>query len=288
MPLFYNLPIGGYTTILIGGKSSCFFAPKSVREFIEYLPKLVQDYDIYTLGGGSNTIFGNFKGCVLYTGHLRRFRFLKETERWVEIEIFGGTPLRELIKTCLSNNWSGLEGLFGIPKITLGGAVAMNTSAYGFEVGKLVKEVKFLSFETLNVEVDKSPNFGYRSSPYPAKGIVISATLRLVKSKKPVRETVRKLNMERRKKQPLDLPTAGSTFKNPKGEFAGKLLEEVGLKGYCTENGLCFSKKHANFLVNLEKRATLSDVLKLLELAKERVYKTFDLLLEEEVKIVGN
>ena len=103
-----------------------------------------------------------------------------------------------------------------------------------------------------------------------------------------MRETVRKLNMERRKKQPLNLPTAGSTFKNPKGEFAGKLLEEVGLKGYCTENGLCFSKKHANFLVNLEKRATLSDVLKLLELAKERVYKTFGLLLEEEVKIVGN
>jgi len=286
MALYFNHPLRDYTTIKIGGVSKCFFLPKTVKELVETVPKLVQDYPLHFLGGGSNTIFGNFKGCVVYLGNLRGFKLLKETDRYVELEILAGTPLRELTKPSIEKSWSGLEGLFGIPRITLGGAVAMNASAYGFEVGNLVREIKFLDLKTFEVKRDRTPLFGYRTSEFPQKGLIISAILRLEKTDRNVRETIKMLNLKRRRNQPLNLPTAGSTFKNPEGFYAGKLLQEVGLKGFCTEKGLCFSNKHANFLVNLLKKAELGDVLKLLDLAKERVYTAFGILLEEEVKIV--
>ena len=287
MVLYRDYPLKEFTTVKIGGKSRCFFSPKNVNELLEYLPRLVQDYQIFILGGGSNTIFGNFKGCVISTQTLRGFSIKKKTKEWIELEIFGGTPLKDLIKLSVSGNWSGLEGLFGIPRITFGGAVAMNASAYSFEIGKLVKEVRFIDLNTLEENIDSAPRFGYRSSPYRGGAIIISTRLRLYKSQSSVRETIRNLNFRRKKSQPLTLPTAGSTFKNPLGFFAGKLLEEVGLKGYCTSKGLCFSKKHANFMVNISKRATLEDVYELTNLAKERVFKTFGVVLEEEVQLVG-
>jgi UDP-N-acetylmuramate dehydrogenase len=120
------------------------------------------------------------------------------------------------------------------------------------------------------------------------KGVIISLRLRLLRVETPVLNRIRELNRRRRKSQPLELPTAGSTFKNPKGDFAGRLLEEVGLKGFCTEGGLCFSEKHANFMVNTEGRATFEDALRLMEEAKERVFKTFGVELKEEVKLLGS
>ncbi len=283
--LFFGHPLRDYTTIKIGGRADCFFEPSSERELIRFLPKLAPDHEIFVLGGGSNTIFGNFKGCVLHTGRLKYASLIEEREAYLLLEVGGGTPLRKLLKLSIVKNLGGLEGLFGVPKITVGGAVAMNAGAYGREMSSVVEKVRYLTYGGEIIE--EKPYFGYRSSPFPQKGIILSVLLRLRKADYPVRERIRELNLKRRKKQPLNLPTAGSTFKNPKGHFAGKLLEEVGLKGFCTESGLCFSKKHANFLVNPSQRAAFSDVLRLIETAKERVLKTFNIELEEEVKLVG-
>ncbi len=281
-----DFPLREKTTILIGGKAKLFFAPRGVGELKSLLPKLVSDYKTFFLGGGSNTIFGDFKGVVVSSEHLKGWRVIEETPKWVKLEILAGTSLRELIKPSIQNGWCGLETLFGIPRITLGGAIAMNAGAYGLEIGNFVERVFYIDPPTGEIFEDK-PAFGYRSSPFPRRGFVFKATLKLPKCGLDLRRRVRELNLRRRKSQPLNLPTAGSTFKNPKGFYAGKLLEEVGLRGFCTERGLCFSKKHANFLVNLSKEATFEDALRLIDLARERVFKAFGILLEEEVKIVS-
>jgi len=283
--LLKDVPLKEKTTIAIGGRTNYLFIPRTAREIEEILPKLTSDYPVYFLGGGSNTIFGNFKGAVVSSKLLRGWRVLRETDRWVELEILSGTPLRELVKPSLRGNWCGLEPLFGIPRITIGGAVAMNAGAYGSEIGNFVERIFFVD-PFMGEIFDTKPTFGYRSSPFPSKGFVFKAILKLPKCGD-LRERLRNYNRRRRRSQPLNLPTAGSTFKNPQGSYAGKLLQEVGMKGFCTENGLCFSKKHANFMVNLSKRATFEEVLKLIETAKERVLKEFGVLLEEEVKLVS-
>ncbi|NPB05072.1 MAG: UDP-N-acetylmuramate dehydrogenase [Aquificae bacterium] len=285
--LYRDFPLAPLTTARVGQRARRLFRPSSVGELKELLPKLAAEDELFFLGGGSNTLFGNFKGCVVWTDRLRWVKVLNPEGDEVLIEAGAGTPLSELLKPVLELNLTGLEGLFGIPRITVGGAAAMNAGAYGFEVGPLVRRVRYLTPEGDLVE-EESPPFGYRSSPFPRKGIIVSVLLGLKKADFPVAERVRELNRRRKKSQPLHLPTAGSTFKNPKGFYAGRLLEEVGLKGFCTEGGLCFWKGHANFLVNLSGSATLSEVLYLLELAKERVLKSFGVLLEEEVRLVGD
>jgi len=274
------------TTIKIGGLARFLFLPSALSELKEFLPRLVQDYPLYYLGGGSNTIFGNFNGVVVSSQLLKGFRILEESEEGVLLEVLAGTPLRELLPLILEKNLCGLETLLGIPRISAGGAVAMNAGAYGREISQITEGVYYVDPLEGELLFEKNPPFGYRSSPFPQRGFIYKVLFRLKPCGCPVGELLKSYNYRRRKGQPLGLPTAGSTFKNPPGSFAGKLLEEVGLKGFCTEGGLCFSKKHANFLVNLSRRATLSDVLKLVNLAKERVLKEFGLTLEEEVKIV--
>ncbi|HID79748.1 MAG TPA: UDP-N-acetylmuramate dehydrogenase [Aquifex aeolicus] len=285
--LLKNEPLADKTTIKIGGIAQLFFLPSCLEEVEELLPLLTQDFPLYYLGGGSNTIFGKFKGVVVSSQSLRGFRVLEEDSEGILLEVLAGTLLKELIPLIFEKNLCGIETLLGIPRISVGGAVAMNAGAYGKEISQITEGVYY--FDPLKGEflLERKPRFGYRSSDFPQKGFICKVLLRLKPCPSPIRELVKKLNSRRRKSQPLELPTAGSTFKNPKGNFAGKLLEEVGLKGFCTKKGLCFSRKHANFLVNLSRKATLGDVLKLIDLAKERVLKEYDLWLEEEVKIVS-
>ena len=285
--LLKNRPLRDKTTIKIGGVAKFYFAPSNLKELKEHLPKFHSDYPIYFLGGGSNTIFGNFKGVVISSENLKGFKVLEENSEGVKIEILSGTPLRALIPFMVDKKLCGLETLVGIPNITVGGAVAMNAGAYGKGVENLVEEVLYIKPETGEEERIK-PSFGYRSSDFPERGFIYSVVLRLPRCKVNFLKLLREFNLRRRLHQPLNYPTAGSTFKNPKGDFAGKLLEMVGLKGFCTERGLCFSKKHANFLINISKKATFEDVLFLIGTAKERVLKKFGLMLEEEVKLVSS
>jgi UDP-N-acetylmuramate dehydrogenase len=282
-----KFPLKEYTTIKIGGWAELFFTPSKEEDIIQLLPKLAQDYPLYYLGGGSNTIFGNFKGVVVYTGNLKGWQIVKETYEGVYIEALAGTPIKDFYPLCVEKSLFGLEMLMGIPRITIGGAVAMNAGAYGREISSVVEKVTYFD-PTEGVLKEIKPQFGYRSSPFPQKGLVLKVLLKLEKKKESFKRVVAELSRQRREKQPLSYPTAGSTFKNPPQGYAGKLLQEVGLKGFCTKNGLCFSEKHANFLVNRDLKATFDDVLKILDIAKERVFREFGIVLQEEVKIVGN
>ena len=286
MPLFEDFPLRYKTTIKVGGVAKLFFAPKSLKELKEYLPLLAQDYPLYFLGGGSNTIFGSFKGVVVSSENLKGFEIIEETAEGIKISVLSGTPLRDLIALSVKGNWCGLETLMGIPGITVGGAIAMNAGAYGREIGPLVEMVFYVDPLTGELYDDEKPPFGYRSSPFPRRGFIYRAVLKLPKCKRKFLDLLRGYNKRRHLSQPLNHPTAGSTFKNPEGDYAGRLLEKVGLKGFCTERGLCFSKKHANFMVNLSGEAPFEDALSLIETAKGRVLKEFGILLEEEVKLV--
>ena len=203
------------------------------------------------------------------------------------MEVLSGTPLKDLIKFSIQYNLEGLEKLAGVPRISAGGAVAMNAGAYGFEISRIVEKILFIEPHSGELVECENPSFGYRKSIFPEKGLIYKVVLRLEKSIRNIRREVSKYVKLRLEKQPLNVPTAGSTFKNPKGTYAGKLLELVGLKGFCTKRGLCFSDKHANFLVNLDKHATFEEAEFLINLAKEKVLKSFNILLEEEVKLIA-
>jgi UDP-N-acetylmuramate dehydrogenase len=287
MVLYKNFPLKELTTIKIGGEAKYFFEPEDVKQIKEYLPKLFKNEKIFFLGGGSNTVFGNFSGAIISIRKLKGLKVVRETERGIFIETLAGTPIKELIAFSIKHNLSGLEKLAGIPRITVGGAVAMNAGAYGFEISQIVENVYFIEPSTGELMECKEPNFGYRKSVFPNKGLIYKIVLKLEKVNYNIKTEVSKYIKKRFRNQPLNFPTAGSTFKNPKGDYAGRLLEEVGLKGFCTKNGLCFSEKHANFLVNTEKRATFEDVEYLINLAKEEVLENFNTNLEEEIKLVA-
>ena len=161
----------------------------------------------------------------------------------------------------------------------------MNAGAFGVEMKDFILEVTYLDWSgELRKIAREGLEFSYRSSPFPRKGIVVSCLLRLRRSEEPVSEDYNRIRRLRRSTQPINVPTSGSTFKNPLPHKAGELLERVGMKG-CRLGGVAFSEKHSNFLVNLGE-GSIEDVKALIEEAKRRVYEEFGIDLEEEVRLV--
>ena len=199
-----------------------------------------------------------------------------------------GALLSFMGKAVLNNNLTGFEFAAGIPG-TLGGAIAMNAGAYGGEMKDMVKSVRLMDeegniFELKNEEME----FGYRKSILSKKDyIVLSAILELQEGNHDeIKNRMRELTKSRVTKQPLNLPSAGSTFKRPEGHFAAKLIEDSGLKGL-TLGKAQVSDKHAGFVVNLG-NAKAKDILDLIDVVKSTVYSKFGVMLEEEVKILGD
>jgi len=189
-----------------------------------------------------------------------------------------------VVKLGVELNLEGIYRLAGFPA-SVGGAVAMNAGAFGFEVSKALKEVLFLDWEGNIQRISrKDLEFSYRKSPFPERGMVLEAVFEFKKAKGSVREEYEGIKNKRKATQPINMPTCGSTFKNPEGNYAGYLLERVGMKGYRV-GGVAFSNLHANFLINLGK-GSIDEVYKILEEAKRRVYEEFGIKLEEEVRII--
>ncbi len=278
------MPLSSLTTIKVGGVARYYGQPSTLEE-LKYLLDFAKDKDIplFILGGGSNTVFGDFEGLVInmkgFTG--MHVESLGETYK---VTAFAGTPLKEIIKLALRKNLEGIYRLAGFPA-TVGGAVSMNAGAFSVEIRDFLEEVEFLSWngETVRAKAEEL-RFGYRISPFPEIGVVLRCTFKLRRSDKDVTEEYRGIVMKRKKSQPINLPTCGSTFKNPYPFYAGELLEKVKLKGE-RFGGVAFSEKHANFLVNLGWGKT-ADVKKALQEAKRRVFEEFGIRLQEEVRIV--
>ena len=203
------------------------------------------------------------------------------------ITVQSGAMLAAVARTAYQTGLTGLEFASGIPG-TIGGAVVMNAGAYGGEMKNVLKEVTVLTKEgEVLVIPAKALELGYRTSVIPKNGwIVLGAVLQLKKGdQEQILARMEELKEQRITKQPLDLPSAGSTFKRPEGYFAGKLIQDAGLMGYSI-GGAMVSDKHAGFVVN-KGGATAKDVLDLIKYVQDTVEEKFGVKLEPEVRLIG-
>ncbi|TCK06296.1 UDP-N-acetylmuramate dehydrogenase [Phorcysia thermohydrogeniphila] len=263
------------TTIGIGSSYPVYFP-----ENLEELKSLLRNEDIFIIGGGSNTVLSEKLNRKFVS--LRKFRnILLEEDR---ITVGAGVKLSELLALQIQKKFSLFEFLAGIPKATVGGLVAQNAGAFGHEIKDRLVEVKFLSRETLEVEVLRDfSEFGYRKSPFPELGAVVEATFKIFHSQKVKEEMKKFVSLRLEKQPPFYLRTAGSTFKNPPGDSAGRLLDLAGLKGFSV-GGVKFSEFHANFIVN--EGGSFSEFLELVEMGRKKVKEKFGVDLELEVRVI--
>jgi len=260
------------TTLGVGNRRKVYF-PESLEE----LKSLVKE-GLTPIGGGSNAVLAGSSPLI----SLKNFQKL---ELCGERLIAGaGAPLSKILKLQIRKGFSLFEFLGGIPRATVGGLIAQNAGAFGREVSDSLEEVTFITYEGKIEKLKNLEGFGYRKSPFPKMGVVVEAVFK-VKEDRKVKEKIGEFVLKRLSKQPpFYLKTAGSTFKNPPGESAGRLLDLCGLKGFKVGR-LKFSEKHANFLIN-EGKANLKELRQITEIAKDKVKRNFGITLELEIKLI--
>ncbi|MDO4203499.1 MAG: UDP-N-acetylmuramate dehydrogenase [Selenomonadaceae bacterium] len=279
-------PMSRHTTFRIGGNADAFWTPADESELIAGL-KLLKTAGVPAtiLGNGSNVLVRDkgIRGCVVSLAAPMSDINIEGTE----VTAGAGAILGVVANKAAEAGLTGLEFAVGIPG-SIGGAVYMNAGAYGGEIKDIVSSVTAL---LPNGEVKQFTaaefDFGYRHSVFQENGaIIISAVFSLAAGDKEAsRRQMNEIQAKRREKQPLELPSAGSTFKRPPGYFAGTLIDQTGLKGY-TVGGAQVSEKHAGFVVN-KGGATAADVLQLMKDVSDRIYAAHGVRLEPEVKIIG-
>jgi UDP-N-acetylmuramate dehydrogenase len=283
----FNEPMKKHTSFKIGGPAEMLIEPENEEQFKCVIKRLKEDNISYCIiGAGSNLLVGDkgISGAVIKMA--KDFGGLSLSGD--TITAGSGVMLSKLANFAASNGLSGLEFAGGIPG-TVGGAVYMNAGAYGGEMKDVVISTRYMtdSGEIKEITGDEH-KFVYRGSVFSSGGYILSTTFKL--NKKPeeeIRAVMKDLNGRRRDKQPLEYPSAGSTFKRPEGYFAAKLIEDAELKG-ASVGGAAVSEKHAGFVINKSGEATAKDVLKLVELIKERVMEKFGVELSCEIKMIGD
>lgn len=279
-------PMKKHTTFRIGGPADYYLCPHSVRELQAVLHICRgEKLPFFILGNGSNLLVSDkgYRGAVI-----QLWKNMSEIERTgTRIRAQAGALLSKIAATALEDGLTGMEFAAGIPG-TLGGAVVMNAGAYGGEMKDIIKEVQVMDQEgnLLNLPAEKL-ELGYRTSIIKKKDyIVLSAVLELEPGdREEIRAKMDDLKERRVSKQPLELPSAGSTFKRPEGYFAGKLIMDAGLRGFSV-GGAQISEKHCGFVVN-KGNATAEDVTDLIREVQEKVKERFGVELEPEVKFLG-
>jgi UDP-N-acetylmuramate dehydrogenase len=275
-----------HTTFRIGGAADVFVTPKTTEAAAEVIRICRREkVPFYILGNGSNLLVSDegYRGVIVQI-----YRNLSQVR--VEGNVItaqAGAMLSVIAKKALAEGLTGFEFAAGIPG-TIGGAAVMNAGAYGGEMKDVLTEVTVLTAEG---EIRRLPaeelQLGYRHSVIPQNGwIVLEAKLALSSGDpKQIKARMDELKEQRVTKQPLDLPSAGSTFKRPEGYFAGKLIMDAGLRGF-TVGGAQVSEKHCGFVVN-RGDATAADVMALIEAVQEKVKAAFGVEIEPEVKLLG-
>lgn len=275
-----------HTTFKVGGPADLYVIPRSEEELV-YAIEVCKSENVpyYVIGNGSNLLVTDkgFRGVIIEV-------YRQMSDITVErncITAYAGALLSKIANTALEHGLTGLEFAHGIPG-TLGGAVTMNAGAYDGEMKQVLEsatviddkgQVRTLSVEELELEYRKSiiSRLGYT---------VIKATMCLEGSdKEAISAKMKELMQRRRDKQPLEYPSAGSTFKRPVGHFAGKLIMDAGLRGYQL-GGAQVSEKHCGFVINKD-HATCQDILDLIHYIQEEVKSKFDVQIEPEVKMIG-
>ncbi len=279
-------PLARHSTLRIGGRARLCVLPQTREELLTVLGEVASRGILHwVIGRGSNLVFPDegLDGAVIFTEKMKQCR-VDGTSLIAE----AGASLSALAVTAREHALTGLEFVYGIPG-SLGGAVYMNAGAYGGEMAQVVSEVEYYDAAAREVRIARSEalQFAYRHSVFtddPSK-TVLAATLALRKGDRDaIGAYMEELLAKRREKQPLEHPSAGSTFRRPEGHFAGQLIESCGLKGYRI-GGAEVSQKHAGFIVNVG-GATAADVRALVEHIQSRVLDAYGVKLECEIRFL--
>ena len=283
--IFMEEPMKKHTTFRVGGPADVLVQPDETA--LAAILALCRQYHVsYSfIGNGSNLLVGDkgIRGVVI-----------EMTDPMGNIEVDGtkitaqaGAMLSKIANTAASNGLGGMEFAAGIPG-SVGGEVVMNAGAYGGEMKDIIEKVYVLDENGAQLELDRDAlDLGYRHSCIPEKKyIVTKVVLELVpRNEAEIRSEMKELNEKRAEKQPLQYPSAGSTFKRPEGYFAGKLIMDAGLRGYQV-GGAQVSEKHCGFVIN-KGDATAADICQLMRDVSDKVQAQFGVVLEPEVKMIG-
>ena len=285
--VFTEEPLSRYTTFRVGGLAEVLVKPQNVSELTDICEKCrANDIPLTILGDGSNVLVSDngIRGVVVITNKMHQVKILDSHCIYAE----AGARLSKVAETACVAGLAGLAFASGIPG-TIGGAVYMNAGAFGHDIGEFCESVTILQPDGKVVEkLGSEMDFGYRKSFVAnSGGVVLSGVFKLsLGETDKIRAEMKEINAKRKSTQPLEKRSAGSTFKRPEGFFAGKLIEDSGLKGYKI-GGAKVSEKHAGFVV-AEDGATANDIFLLMEAVKQKVHENFGVWLEPEVRLFGD
>ena len=281
-----NISLKELTSFKVGGFAKYFYELRSIEELKSVL-KWVNENKLpyFILGRGTNLVISDtgYDGLIIHIG--KKFEEIKIFENTIKAQ--AGAMLNTVIKQAVENGLGGMEKMAGVPG-TIGGAVRMNAGAFGQEIEQVCTQVTSLKTDGTIVNRNHNKcNFEYRHSLFCDNDeIILEAELRMLKSDYQSLETIKKETLiQRKSKQPLEYPNAGSMFKRPTGNYAGTLIEASGLKGFSV-GGAMVSKKHANFVIN-KNQATATDIFKLTEEIIAKVKADSGITLEREVIFLG-
>ncbi len=282
-----KVPLKQYTTMKVGGPADFFIIPhkiSSLQKLLKKFKKINLDLPIFIMGNGSNIIAGDkgFKGIIIYMAKLNKLNIDNNI-----ITAQSGISLSTLAKKAMENSLSGLEFAAGIPG-SLGGALCMNAGAYGDEIKDIIYNCKALKYSGENIFFNKKElNLAYRQSIFQQKPLIaVKVKMKLKPGNKlDIKNKIIELLSKRKESQPIEAHSSGSIFKRPKNTYAGKVIEEAGLKG-TSVGGAQVSKKHAGFIIN-RGNATATNVIKLIEKVQKEVYQNSGVKLELEPHLLG-
>ena len=283
-----NVPLKQYTSFRIGGPADIMVFPQDIPSLKQLMQYLFQNQvNRLLIGNGTNLLISDkgFRGVVVHTGKNLKSIKVQHDEKCIYAQC--GALLSAVAASALQNNLGGFEFASGIPG-TLGGALFMNAGAYGFTMSDVAVTTTALDEQCNIFTVNGCDHdFEYRTSCFRKNNfLVLESKLQLNSCEyDTIKEKMRELNMKRKTSQPLEYPSAGSVFKRPVGYYAGKLIEDTGLKG-CKIGGACVSEKHAGFIVNTG-NATAKDVNELVNHIISEVYNRFNVTLEPEIIRIG-
>lgn len=275
MQILENTIIKNYSNMRVGGQAKRLILIEDKNELID----IFQKYDdIFVLGNGTNVLFGDdyIDRTFVCVKNLNKFKVLEDDRLYIE----SGASIKNILDLMSENDWSGIESLVGIPG-SLGGMIYMNGGAFGTEIFDRIESVEILD-ENYNILTLAKENlkFSYRYTEFQEKNcVILGATFKFDKGFDKAK--VKEIKELREFKHPLDKPSLGSTFKNPEGDFAARLISECNLKGYQV-GGAQIANKHPNFILNLG-TATCKDIEELLCTIKKQVKEKFSIDLHEEI-----
>lgn len=288
MKIIKDVEMKDYTSFKAGGKANKMVICEREDEVIETLREIKEKNEKYImLGNGSNTLVkdSGFSGTVIKLGD----SFSKIIRTGNNLVCGGNTLMSVVAKYALKEGLTGFEFASGIPG-SIGGAFFMNAGAYGGEIKDIAKSAKIISRDTLELKEVGLSDMGlsYRHSVFQENGdIILSVEISLEEgNKSEIESTMKDLAKKRNSKQPVQFPSAGSFFKRPEGHFAGKLIQDSGMKGVSV-GGAQVSELHSGFIIN-KGNATATDIIQLMELVQKKVYEKFGVSLEPEVRIIGD